>query len=435
MRLLVSYVVTCSLFFSPLAQGQVNAKKQSIRLQSYFINPSVDLSWMTENERAAYVAYLYSLRMLVETELSADMVIVVEPQEVKPTTTSKLESWFQLLSPIIKIDQASAWALQLLPVAGSLVLKAVAKMGSKTVKIASEKAVPALANSKGALKDRVKNATDVNFREIVPNVASGSVSGNSAKYVSVVAVAAASSAVQVATISNDENENKLKSGKNSAAGIVTDLSDTGSAKTIMKKDDPRDLEPIVNREGLFCLFGGHASSYVKRGEKFVCPAPVSTVNNPICKDKTAPSFYCQSMGLSQSVSSDEASKKLCISITAGRGLLDLTVRCKDAFISEFLPYVRSVNPNEIKKLQDEISAGLTALEVKKGIADIGFLEYCSGGSNKVNSGRQTKPCQAVLQIVAEVQKYPAIAKGAETSRGDLREAPSTNSITPAGSKN
>ncbi len=434
MRLALSYLVITSLFFSPLAQGQVTAKKQSVRLQDYFINPAVDLSWMTENERAAYVAYLYSLRMLVETELSANMVIVVETQEAKAKTTSKLESLFQLLGPIIKIDQAEAVALTVLRVAGSLIAKAYPKMGSQTAKIASEKAGSTLANSKGALKNRTKNATDVDYRDIPTDGIKSGALASSAKYVSVVAVAA-SSVMEVATLGDDESVKNLKDSKTAGVVSATDFSDAVSRKMMVKKNEPRDLEPIANREGLFCLFGGHASNYIKRGEKFVCPAPVSTVNNPICKDKSAPSFYCQSMGLSESVKSDEASKKLCISITAGRGLLDLTVRCKEAFIGEFLPHVQSVNPIEIKKLQNEISAGLTALELKKGIADIGFLEYCSGGSNKVNRGRQTKPCQAVLQMVDEIQKYPAIAKGAEISGDASRHEPSKNSNTPAGSTN
>ncbi len=73
MRKAVSYLILLSMVFSPVAQSQAATKNQSVRLQDYFINPAADLSWMTERERAAYIAYLYSLRMLVETELSADL--------------------------------------------------------------------------------------------------------------------------------------------------------------------------------------------------------------------------------------------------------------------------------------------------------------------------------------------------------------------------
>lgn len=62
MRNLFSYLIIFSLSFSPLAFGQINSKNQSVRLQDYFINPTVDLDWMTERERAAYVALANSFQ-------------------------------------------------------------------------------------------------------------------------------------------------------------------------------------------------------------------------------------------------------------------------------------------------------------------------------------------------------------------------------------
>jgi hypothetical protein len=435
MRQGLSLILTFSLFFSPLARGASLAPK-NIRIQDYFVKPSVDFAWMTEKERAAYISFLYSLQILIDAELSNDLVVEI-PESLKKT--SKVESHGFRLNPIFSMEEANAQAVQLFKVLGTLIKTGTKKAASPalTYNAARSAVVKAGPNIMHQAEKNMGNA-EIVAKPALENAASSaatatatatSAAGKSSTLKKVVAVTAGATVVGVAI--DALTPPQQYSGQVPPPSSPAEAAPASGAvdATAGERSSAPLSSSSYRREGMFCIFGGHASAYKANGNRMTCPAPEGTINNSICAGSGfTPSFFCQSMGLSENTSSVVLTKKLCVPLRAEKGLSDLTIRCSEVFINDFLPSVKAVEPDKLAVILADIDRGLKAVETKRGIEDVGLLQYCGKG-NLMNKNLQAGPCGALLKIMDVLRsEIPVLEKNVKAK---ISSAPAASGATAA----
>lgn len=440
MKKLIASVLSFSMFFSSALPTYAASAPKKLRLENYFIDPKVDFAWMTQEERAAYIGYLYSLQILIDAELSGNMVIESEPLATK---TSKLDLILRLLQPAIGAQDAEAF-LQLVPIAGAIIATGVRALAPRAIAYATSRAV-------------VTTAASTAVRTVAPTVARREIFMGAAEVVgsptltttvasSAAATAAGSSWVGAATIGTAITGASLVSdGTVTPAGKVAPAKAVepkaadskaaeakGSAQKATTADAPApaaDANASYRQAGEFCLFGGYASKYVKSktGGRMVCPAPAETVNTSTCSDVPTPNFLCQSMGLSESTKLVQVTNKLCVPLLSKeKGLSNISARCADTFANKFLPEVKAISVDDLKIAQEKVAQGLAKLEAEKGISGIGYLEYCKS-ENSVNKSLQATPCVVLNLMVTEFKKLaPAFTKQVELAAAQKEAAPDKN---------
>ena len=314
------YFLAFLVAFAPSLQVSALPKKRPVRVQDYFVDPSKDFKWMTQKERATYIGVLYSLRLLLETELSGDMVLEVEKVPSKPV--SKLDLIRQLVAPSFLLSEAQAF-VPLIPLAGALVLAGMRVAAPKAIAYATSRAVALTASravTKTAVQAAARKETFMGMVEIVGNpalgnaVKSGAMTASSGKWIAgaVTATSLASVAGQPSDLAKGTLPATMAANKNSEA-LTQQVAVAANEPAPSDANAPAEMatrsasSKVPLKAGNFCLFGGYPSKYIKSGKQIVCPATEGTVDNPICKDTPSPSFLCQSMGLSTSPTLETAS--------------------------------------------------------------------------------------------------------------------------------
>lgn len=422
MKILVSYALTVALVVSSSAPAFASAPPKNMRVENYFINPTVDFNWMTQEERAAYVSFLYSLQILIDAELSGDMVIGSAPTQ---TASTKLNLMLQLLQPVFTVQPAEAFFPLIIPVAEALVATGVRVMAPRAI---------AYAASRTAVSTAVRSEIFMGTAEVVgaPALTGAAASTTAAaagtSWFGTAAVGTAATATAMAM-----QPSELSDGKVPATTAKPDdkaaVAKAASEKSADAKADKKKSENY-KKAGEFCIFGGYASTYAKSKSngRILCPAPAGAVNNTICKDTPAPNFLCQSMGLSENAKIQQVTNKLCVPLLSKeKGLANISARCADAFTNKFLPAVKGLSVEDLKAAQEKIKKGLAQLESEKGISGVGLLQYCDS-KNSLNKELQSKPCEALQQIVSEFRKIaPNFAKQADAQLA-------ANTASPKGKK-
>ena len=356
------------LFFISAQATQTKTKVDlnSGRIEDYLINPQKDFSWMTENEKASYIAFLYNLNLIVDAELNKNSLLVVAGEQ---KSTSHFDIQKEIFKKVFSVNQAQA-LLPLVPVAGAVVATGVRAVAPQVISYVARREI------------------FMGMAEVVKPTVSLWSRLTSAKGIAAVSTAASVPFVASGLIGDDKGSGKPQATEPnkpvaSAAAPVLAAQSQSAEATVVAPVAVAD----ARADGSFCIFGGYASKYKNVEGRSFCPAPAETVNSAVCADKNMnPSFLCQSFGLSTSPHQAAVSDSLCIPLRSENGLKDLTVRCTKAFVS-FSETARSFDPKKIDEIQKQIVSGVQALEKERGISDVGILSYCAD-QNKMNRGTQ-----------------------------------------------
>lgn len=383
------------LFISVQAsQKKTNIDLNSARIEDYLINPQKDFSWMTENEKASYIAFLYNLNLIVDAELNKNSLLVVANDQ---KSSSHLDIQKEIFKKIFSVNEAQA-LFPLVPVAGAVVATGVRAVAPQVISYVARREI------------------FMGMAEVVKPTVSLWSRLTSAKGIAAVSTAASVPFVASGLVTDDKDSAKPQSPEQrqpvagaAAAGPAIAAKPQSAEATLAAPIAVADARV----DGSFCIFGGYASKYKNVEGRSFCPAPAETVNSTICANKNInPSFLCQSFGLSTSPHQAVASDTLCIPLRSENGLKDLTVRCTKAFVS-FAETARSFDPQKIDEIQKQIITGVQALEKERGASDVGILSYCAD-QNKMNRGTQKSECSAITTLMNHFKKsLPTVASAAQ----------------------
>jgi len=410
MKKITSSFLACAIGLSMSLQTYAATPPQDIRLENYLIDPQVDFSWMTPDERAAYVAFLYSLQILVDAELSGSMVV---DSENTAKQTSKFELMRKLLQPAVGVEEADAF-LPLIPIGEALIATGVRLMAPRAIAYAASRAVVTTAARREIFMGAAEVVANPALTTTATTAAATTAAASTTSWVGTAAIGTAVTGASLAMQPSELHDGKVTPAPAAKQNGVTDKQkEKTDAVASSKTADQKEKTPY-KQVGQFCLFGCYPSKYVKSGSRMVCPGPASAVNNTICKDTPSPSFLCQSMGLSENAKMEQVTNKLCVPLLSKeKGLTNISVRCSEAFVNKFLPAVKALSVADLKSAQETIQKGIAQLESEKGISNVGYLKYCES-KNSVNKANQAKPCEALQQIMTEFKKLaPTFTKQVE----------------------
>lgn len=377
------------------SQKKTNEDLNAARIEDYLINPQKDFSWMTENEKASYIAFLYNLNLIVDAELNKNSLLVVAGEQ---KSSSHFDIQKEIFKKIFSVNEAQA-LLPLVPVAGAVVATGVRAVAPQVITYVARREI-------------FMGMADV----VQPTVSLWS-RLTSAKGIAAVSTAASVPFVASGLLGDDKDSAKPQATEQRQP--VT-AATAGAGPAIAAKPQSAEAAvaaPVVvadaRADGSFCIFGGYASKYKSVEGRSFCPAPAETVNSSICANKNInPSFLCQSFGLSTSPHQAVVSDSLCIPLRSENGLKDLTVRCTKAFVN-FSETARAFDPKKIDEIQKQIIAGVQALEKERGASDVGILSYCAD-QNKMNRGSQKSECSALTTLMNHFKKsLPTVAAAAQ----------------------
>lgn len=403
--------------------GQASAKRaqssQRPRLEKYFVDPVKDFAWMTAQEKAAYVAFLYNLNLVIESELNKNQIIVAKEESRQEAQFSPA---LEIIREIFQPEQAHAVAGALIRVGGSLIKVAKNNKQVSTFVKQQQERVEVLTGQAKAAPRKFAAAGKVEDAAIVGEKSWWN------KLPGIGTIAATTGAVALPLVLPDSEGQKEAAPLSGSAAADAMVATAAKEEPITIIPDPVDTTPTKpetqrvaqvdgsRKEGSFCIFGGHASSYIVAGGRAFCPAPPNTVNADICSRKGfSPSFLCQNFGLSTRADLLKVSDALCVPLRSGKGLQDLTVRCAKAFNENFLPNVQALDAAALSQIQEQVKKGVAELEAARGIGEIGILAYCQDG-NSLNKGRQRSECSALVSILEKFRSEArTIAAAAEAS--------------------
>lgn len=369
----IGFFVFCFSIVVVTSENQAEAKNMnsSVRLEHYMIDPKVDFEWMSETERASYVAFLYSVNLFLDVEMNRTNEIVMIEEKKRE---SKLQFYRLLFENIFAVDEAHALfplvvpvGLAVVRVAGPHIVRTLAQSSPRYLMPAVRQGGTRLSSSRS-----LTNVSDAKMITPTVQVLKPPVSKAVGGTVMTVSLAATTVGHLPALLAETDSETRI------TPPVVPPPSSSGAPSAV----------PVGYRTpGSFCIFGGHASKYVKVGERNICPAPKDTIDNAICAaKKISPSFLCQSFGLTQGKTNVPNLDNLCIPLRSEQGLKDLTVRCAAAFTT-FAATVTQLDVAKATEIQGQIKEGIAALEKERGIGDIGLIAYCQD-KNKLNRGLQ-----------------------------------------------
>lgn len=380
--------------------AQASQKKTIIdlkagRIEDYLINPQKDFSWMTENEKASYIAFLYNLNLIVDAELNKNSLLVVASDQ---KSSSHFDIQKEIFKKIFSVNEAQA-LFPLIPVAGAVVATGVRAVAPQVITYVARREI------------------FMGMAEVVQPTVSLWSRLTSAKGIAAVSTAA-SVPFMASSLMGDDKDSAKPQATEQRPPVAAGAAAAGPAIAAKPQSAEATLvAPIAvadaRADGSFCIFGGYASKYKNVEGRSFCPAPAEAVNSTMCANKNInPSFLCQSFGLSTSPHQAVASDTLCIPLRSENGLKDLTVRCTKAFVN-FAETARSFNPQKIDEIQKQIIAGVQALEKERGVSDVGILSYCAD-QNKMNRGNQKSECSAITTLMNHFKKsLPTVASAAQ----------------------
>ncbi len=145
-----------------------------------------------------------------------------------------------------------------------------------------------------------------------------------------------------------------------------------------------------------CIFAGYGNKYSSNGDGG-CKPPAGILNSKSCKSQKKPNFKCNDFGLS--TATNGLANLMCVPVKKGQNLDDLTAKCLDKMKELLKRPGLKISKEEyeaaLKNLKDLIDSKSTGGKLSIG-------DYCSD-KNKANQGRQAKECEALEEMLKQLQ--------------------------------
>ncbi|MEK6553752.1 MAG: hypothetical protein AABZ31_00805 [Bdellovibrionota bacterium] len=430
MKRCVAVVVTLSLFLSPLswAGKAVKAEYNGTPRLSDYVLPIEAIEKMTPENKIGYFVFLYHYisffehaqkkNVMKDNQASAAFDFFKSLEFNLPEDFSLLPRAYAV-APLVPlaagaVARVAPVAIRLYPIYS----RGIVTYGSKAASWASR----AWSATKTAAKGGTLVYTGYEIRKAVeprekPTPTLALKSGS----------AAAKPTVTVTPVAKTDVPAKSRSGNGRRAATAG-----GGGATATSAAAGGDEAPIAGykAEGSACIYGGHNSKYISKGDYLTCERPADRVNTEGCANSQPPTYKCETFGMLAGPKAEDNISTGCVSL---KPVVDLTVRCAQK-LSDWLKSSPPplLDKNAYTAWRAEVIKNINEFEANFGNG-VKFSDYCKDG-NKLNEGRQVNECQALAELFSQVNKLtPPVAQviAANASPTTAPTAASTPTTAPA----
>lgn len=375
------------LMFSIVASAKEKSPEPQLR---DYILPPEEVEKLKPAEQMTYFVFLQGLNAVLETSQAYN--------RVRPKTSAQQE--LQKGQPLFA--SIEKWALMN---RAHAVLPAVIAVGGRALMVARpaiQRAAPVVVRTVKDYSKRTanffkkRNASDEVAEEFISARASeaavkaaqraGRAQGALAGTTAMSAIYALGGMVSDSTPLPQRDAKALAPQKAEVTGAMSDAVPAGPYKEI----------------GSPCIFAGHRSEYVDRGEgRLLCARPEKELNAEGCRGTTEePKIRCNSFGLMTGPTPQGVKEATCVSYYP---LDDLTVRCTEKILGwmEKNPPTH-LDTEEYSKWREGILSSIADFEKNFG-EGVRFAQYCANG-NAINNGLQKNECAALNNLISMLKK-------------------------------